>query len=40
MRTIRVTGSGSVSVKPDTTNLRITFEGIYKRHGDCPGNGI
>lgn len=30
MRTIRVTGSGSVSVKPDTTSLRITFEGVYK----------
>lgn len=30
MRTIRVTGRGSVSVKPDTTCLRITFEGVYK----------
>ena len=30
MRTIRVTGNGSVSVKPDTTSLRITFEGVYK----------
>ncbi len=30
MRTIRVTGKGSVSVKPDTTCLRITFEGVYK----------
>lgn len=30
MRTIRVTGKGSVSVKPDTTSLRITFEGVYK----------
>ncbi len=29
MRTIRVTGSGSVSVKPDTTSLRISFEGTY-----------
>ena len=30
MRTIKVTGKGSVSVKPDTTSLRITFEGVYK----------
>ncbi|MFR7872520.1 SIMPL domain-containing protein [Peptoniphilus sp. HMSC062D09] len=30
MKTIRVTGMGSVSVKPDTTSLRITFGGIYK----------
>lgn len=30
MKTIRVTGIGSVSVKPDTTSLRITFAGIYK----------
>ena len=30
MRTIRVTGRGSVSVKPDTTSLKITFEGAYK----------
>ncbi len=30
MRTIRVTGKGSVSVKPDTTSLRISFEGLYK----------
>lgn len=30
MRTIRVTGSGSVPVKPDTTSLRISFEGLYK----------
>lgn len=30
MRTIRVTGNGSVSVKPDTTSLKITFEGAYK----------
>lgn len=30
MKTIRVTGIGSVSVKPDTISLRITFGGIYK----------
>ena len=30
MNTIRVTGIGSVSVKTDTTSLRITFGGIYK----------
>lgn len=29
MRRIRVTGSGSVSVKPDTISLRISFEGTY-----------
>lgn len=30
MRIIRVTGRGSVSAKPDTTCVKITFEGIYK----------
>lgn len=30
MRTIRVTGNGSVSAKPDITCLEITFEGVYK----------
>lgn len=30
MRTIRVTGKGSVSVKPEITCLKITFEGVYK----------
>lgn len=30
MRTIRVTGKGSVSVKPEITCLEITFEGVYK----------
>lgn len=30
MRTIRVTGNGSVPVKPDITSLKITFEGVYK----------
>lgn len=30
MRTIRVTGKGSVSVKSEITCLEITFEGVYK----------
>lgn len=30
MRTIRVNGKGGVSVKPDTTSLKISFEGLYK----------
>ena len=30
MRTIRVTGKGGVPVKPDTTSLKISFEGLYK----------
>lgn len=34
MKTIRVTGMGSVSVKPDTTSLRIIFGGIYKDYED------
>lgn len=29
MRRIRVTGSGSVYVKPDTISLRISFEGTH-----------
>ena len=29
-RTIRVTGKGSVRVKPDTTRLTITLRGTYK----------
>ncbi|MBO7668933.1 MAG: SIMPL domain-containing protein [Firmicutes bacterium] len=29
-RTIRVTGKGSVSVKPDTTRLTVTLRGTYK----------
>ena len=35
MKTIRVTGIGSVSVKPDTTSLRITFAGIYKDYEEA-----
>lgn len=34
MRTIRVTGKGQVSVKPDTIKLRITTEGTYYEYED------
>ena len=31
-RTIRVTGKGKLSVKPDTIRLRINMEGIYPEY--------
>ena len=31
-RTIRVTGKGKLSVKPDMTRLRINIEGIYEEY--------
>lgn len=34
MRTIRVTGKGKIKVKPDTTRLTITLEGINKEYGE------
>lgn len=33
-RTIRVTGKGKISVKPDTTRLTITLNGISKEYAD------
>lgn len=35
MRTIRVTGKGKIKVKPDTTRLTITLEGITKEYGEA-----
>ena len=29
MRTIRVTGKGQIKVKPDTTRIAMSLEGIY-----------
>lgn len=34
MRTIRVTGKGKISVKPDMTRLTITLEGLSKDYGE------
>lgn len=33
-RTIRVTGKGKISVKPDTIRLRINMEGIYPEYDE------
>jgi hypothetical protein len=34
MRTIRVTGKGQIKVKPDTTRITITLEGVYKEYAE------
>lgn len=34
MRTIRVTGKGNIKVRPDTTRLTITLNGLYKDYGE------
>lgn len=34
MRTIRVTGKGQIKLKPDTTRISITLEGIYPEYSD------
>ena len=33
-RTIRVTGKGKISVKPDTIRLRLNMEGIYQEYDE------
>lgn len=33
-RTIRVTGKGKLSVKPDMIRLRISIEGIYEEYDE------
>ena len=33
-RTIRVTGKGKISVKPDTIRLRLSVEGIYPEYDE------
>ena len=33
-RTIRVTGKGKISVKPDTIRLRLSMEGIYPEYDE------
>lgn len=33
-RTIRVTGKGKLSVKPDLIRLRINIDGIYEEYGE------
>ena len=34
MRTIRVTGKGQLKLRPDTTRITITLEGVYPDYGD------
>lgn len=34
-RTIRVTGKGKLSVKPDMIRLRINIEGMYEEYSNC-----
>ena len=34
-RTIRVTGKGNISVKPDTIRLRISLEDIFREYDDA-----
>ena len=34
MRTIRVTGKGQIKVRPDTTRITITLEGIYPEYSE------
>lgn len=34
MRTIRVTGKGNLKVKPDTTRLMITLDGVYPEYAE------
>ena len=33
-RTIRITGKGQLKVKPDTTRITITLEGVYPEYSD------
>lgn len=35
MRTIRVTGKGNLKVKPDTTRITISLEGIFPEYGEA-----
>lgn len=35
MRTIRVTGKGQIKVKPDTTRIAISLEGIYPEYSEA-----
>lgn len=34
-RLMRVTGKGTIRVKPDTTRLLITLDGVEKQYGDA-----
>ena len=34
MRTLRVTGKGQIRVRPDTTRITISLEGIYPEYGE------
>ena len=35
MRTIRVTGKGQIKVKPDTTRITMSLEGVYPEYGEA-----
>ena len=34
MRTIRVTGKGQIKVRPDTTRIIMSLEGLYKDYNE------
>lgn len=34
MRTIRVTGKGQLKLRPDTTRITMTLEGVYPDYGE------
>ncbi len=34
MRTIRVTGKGQIRLRPDTTRIAISLEGIYPEYSE------
>jgi uncharacterized protein YggE len=34
MRTIRVTGKGQLKLRPDTTRITMTLEGVYPEYGE------
>ena len=35
MRTIRITGKGMMKVRPDTTRITLTLEGLFPEYGDA-----
>ena len=34
MRTIRVTGKGQIKVRPDTTRITMTLDGLHRDYGE------
>lgn len=35
MRTIRVTGKGTIKVRPDMTRITMTITDVYKKYGEA-----